>query len=125
MSHLVNFMSTDTLEGILYANKYYNSGICGFSIPASEHSTITSWGKENESKAYENMLNKYPTGLVACVSDSFDIYNACENIWGEELREQVISRDGVLIIRPDSGNPLEVLSKMFDILWSKFGGRYN
>ncbi len=125
MSHLVSFMSTDTLEGVLYAIKYYNAPISGFSIGASEHSTITSWGKENESKAYLNMLEKYPTGLVACVSDSYDIYNACEKIWGEELKEKVLARDGCLVIRPDSGDPLEVLSKILDILWNKFGGTYN
>ena len=52
-------------------------GLISYSIPASEHSTITSWGKEGELDAFENMLVQFPTGLVACVSDSFDVYRAC------------------------------------------------
>jgi nicotinamide phosphoribosyltransferase len=124
-AHLVNFLGTDTIPGIIMANNYYNSGICGFSIEASEHSTITSWGKQNENQAYKNMLDQSPTGLVACVSDSYDIYNACANIWGGELKEQIMGRDGTLVVRPDSGNPLEVLLKVLNILWEKFGGIIN
>lgn len=125
MAHLVNFKGTDTLEGIMYAIKYYGGIICGHSIPASEHSTITSWGRDNESKAYKNMLTQYPTGLVACVSDSFDIYNACEKIWGEELRMEVNKREGTLVIRPDSGDPKKVVPKVLDILGQQFGFTVN
>jgi nicotinamide phosphoribosyltransferase len=124
-SHLVNFLGTDTLAGIVMANNYYNAGICGFSVPASEHSTITSWGKDNEVDAMRNMLEQYPTGLVACVSDSFDIYNACRKIWGEQLKDQILHRDGTLVIRPDSGSPTEVIPKLLFILWDKFGGTIN
>lgn len=125
MAHLVNFKSTDTLEGILYANEFYSSGICGNSIAASEHSTITSWGKEKELEAYRNMLTQYPEGFVACVSDSYDIYNACDKLWGDILRDSVLNRKGTLVIRPDSGNPLEVIPKVLDILWDKFGGYHS
>ncbi len=45
----------------------------------------------------------YPTGTIACVSDSYDIYNACENIWGKDLHDKILSRDGTLVIRSDSG----------------------
>jgi nicotinamide phosphoribosyltransferase len=45
----------------------------------------------------------YPKGIIACVSDSYDIYNACEHIWGEDLHDKVLSRDGTLVIRSDSG----------------------
>lgn len=124
-AHLVNFMGTDTIAGILLADKHYGAGVCGFSIPASEHSTMTSWGREREVDAYRNMLTRYPSGLVACVSDSYDIYNACENIWGGVLREQVLARDGTLVIRPDSGDPLEVLPRILNILWDRFGGTIN
>jgi nicotinamide phosphoribosyltransferase len=124
-SHLVNFLGTDTLAGIIMANNYYNAGICGFSIPASEHSTITSWGKDNEVDAMKNMLEQYPTGLVACVSDSFDIYNACRKLWGEQLKDQILHRDGTLVIRPDSGVPTDVIPKVLFILWDKFGGTIN
>ena len=70
-------------------------------------------------------IDKYPTGTVACVSDSYDIYNACEHIWGGSLRDKVLARDGTLVIRPDSGDPLEVLSRLLNILYEKFGGHVN
>ena len=124
-SHLVNFMGTDTISGIICAKENYNSKMCGFSIPASEHSTITSWGREHEVDAYRNMLKQYPSGFVACVSDSYDIYNACDKLWGDVLREEVLARSGTLVIRPDSGDPVEVNSRIIDILWNKFGGDYN
>lgn len=124
-SHLVNFMGTDTTSGIICAMNNYKSKMCGFSIPASEHSTITSWGKEHEVDAYRNMLKQYPTGFVACVSDSYDIYNACDKLWGDVLRDEVLARSGTLVIRPDSGDPVEVNSRIIDILWNKFGGDYN
>lgn len=125
-AHLVNFRGTDTLAGILVAERYYNaSDMPGFSIPASEHSTITSWGKEHEAAAMRNMLEQYPTGLVACVSDSFDIYKACSDIWGDKLRMDIMKREGTLVIRPDSGDPLEVLPRIMDILADKFGASRN
>lgn len=124
-SHLVNFMGTDTTSGIVLAMEYYNAKVCGHSIPASEHSTITSWGRDHEVDAYRNMLKQYPSGLVACVSDSYDIYNACDKLWGDVLRDEVLARNGTLVIRPDSGDPVEVNSRIIDILWNKFGGDYN
>ena len=102
-AHIVNFMGTDTVAGILLAQEYYNTeNMLAFSIPASEHSTITSWTEPMEVKAFENMLDQYPTGLVACVSDSFDIIRACRDYWGTKLRDKILSRDGRLVIRPVS-----------------------
>lgn len=122
-AHLVNFMGTDTITGMLYAQEYYNAGIAGFSIPAAEHSTITSWGRDNEVKAYENMLNKFakPGSIVAIVSDSYDIFNAASKLWGEELRQQVIDSGATVVIRPDSGEPEEVCASLVNILGNKFG----
>ncbi len=121
-AHLINFKGTDTLQALAFIQKYYNtSEVVGFSVAASEHSTMTSWGKTNETKAYQNMLEQYPQGIVSVVSDSYDIYHACEHIWGEQLKEQVLARDGQLVIRPDSGDPLEVILKLLDILGDKFG----
>lgn len=124
-AHLVNFKGTDTINGVVMAQKYYNSGVCGNTIPASEHSTITSWGQENEGKAFVNMLKKYPRGQVACVSDSFNIYEACDKLWGQDLHMKIVARDGCLIIRPDSGDPLIVLPKILDILGNRFGTQKN
>ena len=125
-AHIVNFSGSDNISAIDLIMTYYNTDeMLAFSIPASEHSTITSWGEENEVKAYENMLNAYPTGIRACVSDSYNILRACEELWGEKLREKVLNLNGRLVIRPDSGDPVQTLKKVFHILWNKFGGRTN
>jgi len=126
LAHLVNFKGTDTMEAITIGKEYYNEPCAGFSIPASEHSTITSWGEENELKAYENMLDKYSEyPIIACVSDSYDIFNACSELWGNQLKEKVMNRNGTLVIRPDSGNPIEIVVKTLNVLWEKFGGKVN
>jgi nicotinamide phosphoribosyltransferase len=122
-AHLVNFMGSDTISGVLFAREYYGAGIAGFSIPAMEHSTVTSWGREGEADAYRNMLNQYarPGSVLAVVSDSYDIYNAAEKLWGEELRQQVIDSGATVVIRPDSGDPVEVNRRLIEILGAKFG----
>ena len=119
---------TDTVAGIIFAQDFYNAtGMSGYSISASEHSTITAYGKNGEVAAYRNMLQKVgkPGGIFACVSDSYDIYNACENIWGGELRQEVIDSGATVVIRPDSGEPVEVVSKCLAILAAKFGFTVN
>jgi len=127
MAHLVNFMGTDTVSALLYARKYYKADMAGFSIPAMEHSTVTSWGKPNEAEAYRNMLSVYGKkgALVAFVSDSYDIYNACEKIWGETLKQQVIDSGAVVVVRPDSGNPSSVVVKCLQLLEKNFGSVKN
>merc|ERR1719262_363117 len=129
-AHLVNFIGSDTMFAMMMAKRYYNANAgsffeCpSFSIPASEHSTITSWGKDRELDAMRNMLESYPQGVVACVSDSFDIFNACENYWGTELKELIEKRPQPavrLVVRPDSGEPKEIVPQVLKILISKFG----
>jgi nicotinamide phosphoribosyltransferase len=106
---------------------YYNAEVSAYSIPAAEHSTITSWGRDNEAEAYRNMLVQYakPGGMLAVVSDSWDIYNAVEHIWGETLRQEVIDSGATVVIRPDSGDPEEVVSKVTNLLAEKFGTKTN
>lgn len=127
MGHLINFMGTDTIAAVRAARHYYNEPVAGFSIPAAEHSTVTSWGRENEVKAYRNMLKQFakPGSLVAVVSDSYDIYNAVEKIWGEELRQEVIDSGATLVVRPDSGEPVEVITRVAKLLDLKFGSVVN
>ena len=122
-AHLVNFMGSDTISGILYAREFYNAGIAGFSIPAAEHSTITSWGRDNEVKAYANMVAQFarPGSIVAVVSDSYDVFNAASKLWGEELRQQVVDSGATVVIRPDSGDPILVNRKLISILGERFG----
>jgi nicotinamide phosphoribosyltransferase len=127
MAHLVNFMGSDTISSILAAREYYNAGIAGHSIPASEHSTITAWGRDNEVDAYRNMIKQFGNSgaTFAVVSDSYNIFNACENLWGDELRQEVIDSGATLVIRPDSGDPEEVCVKVIKILGEKFGYTIN
>jgi nicotinamide phosphoribosyltransferase len=124
-AHLVNFMGTDTMSALVLLRDYYRAPMAGFSIPASEHANITSWKRECEVDALENMLDIYPTGLVACISDSFNIYDACEKLWGEKLKEKILSRDGTLVVRFDSGDPNVVVPKCLNILAEKFGYTIN
>lgn len=134
MAHLLNFQGTDTAIALDFIDEYYrcskhsNNLTYGFSIPAAEHSTITSWGKDREEQAYRNMVDAYGSGAhgaYAVVSDSYDIYNAVANIWGDKLKEQVLKADNTLVIRPDSGNPMEVILKLLVILEEKFGVEVN
>ncbi|CAF4175660.1 unnamed protein product, partial [Rotaria sp. Silwood2] len=125
-AHLTSFYGTDTISGCILAENYYLAKkIAGNSIPATEHSTIVSWGREKECDAYENFIDAYPSGVIACVSDSYNIFNACERIWGQILRDKVMARDGILVIRSDSGDPVEVLEHLLNILYEKFGGHVN
>lgn len=126
-AHLINFMGTDTVEALLHIRRHYDSNLCaGFSIPAMEHSTVTSWGRDHEIDSYRNMLAKHakPGGLVACVSDSYDIYAACK-LWGTELKDDVINSGATVVVRPDSGNPSVVVTKCAQILDEHFGHTTN
>lgn len=117
-AHLINFLGTDNIAGILYAQEYYNANdMVGFSIPAAEHSTQTILGRAGEKAQQERMLNafggKYP--LMAIVSDSYDIYESCKR-WATELRQQVIDSGSCVVIRPDSGKPSEVVLKVLETM---------
>jgi len=125
-AHLVNFMGTDTVEALLFARRYYDAGMAGFSVPAMEHSTVTSWGRDNEVDSYRNMVKKNgkPGGIVSAVSDSYDIYEACR-LWGTELKQDVLDSGATLVVRPDSVDPAEVVCKCLRILDQHFGHTVN
>lgn len=128
LAHLVNFKGTDSVSALLAAKRWYNvNEMPAFSIPAAEHSTITAWGKEREVDAYQNMVEQFAGEgkLYSVVSDSYDLWNALEHIWGEQLKDMVIEKGGRLVIRPDSGNPIEIVCKTLEILAEKFGYRLN
>lgn len=127
MAHLVNFMGSDTVEGVLFAKEYYHEPMAGFSIPAMEHSTVTAWGQDNETGAYRNMLQQFakPGKILAAVSDSYDLWNAIEHIWGETLKDEVVNSGATIVVRPDSGNPPEVVLKALNLLAEKFGTTIN
>lgn len=126
LAHLVNFMGTDTVEALLAARRYYGADMAGFSVPAMEHSTVTSWGRENEVASYRNMVkvNGKPGGIVSAVSDSYDIFNACK-LWGTELKQDVLDSGATLVVRPDSGDPADIVLKCLKILDQYFGHTVN
>lgn len=123
-AHLINFKGTDTTAGLLLAQNHYNCDMAGHSIPAAEHSTIISWGRDHESEAYENMLTQFP-GMVAVVSDSYDLGHACKEIWGKQLKDKVLAHEGTLVVRPDSGIPWESVVNTLNALGDAFGYERN
>lgn len=126
-AHLVNFMGTDTIEGAVGARVYYNEPMAGFSIPASEHSTMTTWGRDYEEDAYANMIEVFGGDgkLISVVSDSYDIFNAVDKLWGEKLKQRVIDSGATIVVRPDSGDPLTVPVEIIRRLADKFGFTVN
>lgn len=125
-AHLVNFSGSDTLAASTFAKKYYHATRApGLSIPATEHSIVTLLGEKGEADIFKQVLDTFPTGTVACVSDSYNIFRACEEYWGTLLKDQVLARNGTLVIRPDSGDPVNTLLRVFDILMNKFGHSVN
>jgi nicotinamide phosphoribosyltransferase len=128
LGHLIPFSGTDTVEAIAAIIDFYDcSTMPGFSIPAAEHSTITQWGKEGEADAYKNMIKQFAGEgkIYAVVSDSYDIYNAVGNIWGKQLKDKVLEAGGTVVIRPDSGNPPDVVLKCLELLGETFGYEFN
>lgn len=127
MGHLVNFMGTDTAVAIIGANRYYGAALnaTAFSIPAAEHSTITSWLRDGELDAYRNMVKQFgkPGAILAVVSDSYSIYEAGYK-WGT-LKDEIVASGATVVIRPDSGDPVEVLPKLLRILSEGFGFTVN
>ena len=127
LAHLVNFKGSDTVSAILQARRYYHEPMAALSIPAAEHSTITCWGKTNEKLAYENMLQQFagPGKMVAIVSDSYDLWHAIDDIWGGSLKQRVVDNGGTVVIRPDSGDPVEVVALTIEKLMNHFGYHTN
>jgi len=125
-AHLLNFDGSDNLAGSGMAISHYNTQkVYGQSIPATEHSICTLLGRDGELDIFRHILRTFPTGTIACVSDSYNIFKACEEYWGEDLKQEILNRDGVLVIRPDSGDPIQTLLKIFEILFDKFGCTMN
>lgn len=126
-AHLVNFQGSDTIAGIWCANHYYHSPMAAFSIPAAEHSTITAWGKAHEVDAYRNMVTVFgkPGAIFACVSDSYDLANAVENLWGGALQQDVINSGATVVIRPDSGDPPTIVRRTLEQLDAAYGSTFN
>lgn len=125
-AHLLSFMGSDTVYASHFAKKYYDAQkVYGMSVPATEHSIMTLLGPQGEKEVFEHVLNAYPTGILSVVSDSYNIFNAVGELWGTQLKDKVLQRKGRLVIRPDSGDPVQTLLKVFGILFDKFGFTVN
>lgn len=140
LGHLTSFMGTDSLPVIFGARKYYNAmGQVGGSVPATEHSVMCAGSKESEVETFRRLLQTYPTGILSVVSDTWDLWKVCtEHV--VTLKEEILARDGKLVIRPDSGDPVDIIcgtaiSKdpnalpqwkgVIELLWDTFGGTIN
>ena len=122
--HLVVFEGTDNIAAARLLRQHYGADMPGISIPAAEHSTITA--HETEIGAYRKILDNYAAASV--VSDSYNYENAINNIWGGDLKQEVVERmrEGkLLVIRPDSGDPVEMVVDTLDTLAGKFGYTVN
>ena len=120
-AHLVNSMGTDTVAGLIVARNVYGADMAGFSIPATEHSTVTSFGPDKELEFMRKFVADNPSGIIACVSDSYDLMRAIRDYWGGDLRDAVLARDGVLVVRPDSGDPIQIVPEVIEALMERFG----
>ena len=116
-------LGTDTVESLLYLRRNYSAQMPGFSIPAAEHSTITTWGDKGEAAAFYNNIKQFDGEgrIFAVVSDSYDIDNAIDNIWGKTLFRDVKTLKGTLVIRPDSGDPITEPARIIRKLTKIFG----
>ena len=130
LAHLVNFMGTDTIAAMRLAVDYYNADLSSlaFSVPATEHSIMTSLGREGEYQVLDNIMDKYPSGILSVVSDSYDIYKFVDEIVSR--KQDIISRDGRFVVRPDSithnhPSPSELTLWIVKRLWEGYGGHTN
>lgn len=146
MAHLTSFTGTDVIPAIYQLESSYNAtGLIGASVPATEHSVMCMGTKESEIETFQRLLNTYPTGILSVVSDTWDLWKVCTEFL-PQLKDQILARDGKLVIRPDSGDPVDIIcgnpkaigdphgygthfqeiSKgVIELLWDTFGGTIN
>ena len=120
-AHLLNFLGSDTVEGAMFLKDYYDGTDISYSIPASEHSTITAWGKDNENKAHENIINQFllEGKVIASVIDSYDTFETATKIISSELKEKIINSKGTFVVRPDSGKLPDTIIELLNTLSSE------
>lgn len=122
-SHLVNFLGSDTVEGILAANFYYKNEMSGFSVYATEHSVECSFGGGKEdAKAYirQQLKNAVPGGIISIVIDGYDVYREAALLC-TEFKDAIINSQAKIVFRPDSGDMLEVVPKILAMQEQAFG----
>ena len=139
LGHLTSFSGTDSLPTLYGARKFYGEdGFVGGSVNATEHSVMCAGSKDDEVETFRRLLKTYPTGILSIVSDTWDLWKVCtEHV--VTLKEEILARDGKLVIRPDSGDPVDILcgsestlhtgspegKGVIELLWDVFGGTTN
>jgi nicotinamide phosphoribosyltransferase len=109
LGHLTSFYGTDSLPTVSGARYYYDTqGFVAGSVPATEHSVMCAGSKEDELGTFRRLLQTYPNGILSVVSDTWDLWNVATVIL-PALKDEIMSRDGKLVIRPDSGKPADIL----------------
>lgn len=109
MAHLTSFTGTDTIPAIYQLEESYSAtGLIGASVPATEHSVMCMGTKDSEIKTFERLLDLYPEGILSVVSDTWDLWKVCTEFL-PALKDKILARNGKLVIRPDSGDPVEII----------------
>ena len=137
--HLLSFQGTDTVPAIDFLERYYGADCeretIGGSVPATEHAVMCAGGRESELETYRRLLvDVYPRGIVSIVSDTWDFFAVVARLL-PALKKEILARDGKLVIRPDSGDPVKILvgdpeapaasperRGLVELLWDLFGG---
>ena len=125
-AHLINFVGTDNVDALMYLNNMYGRADYGRSIAATEHTIMTSYGRNNEIEPYLRAIDVYgfPGAIISIVGDSYDIFNVCDHIL-PQLKDKIIVSGARLVLRPDSGDPLMVLPRILKSLEKTFGTTIN
>lgn len=140
IGHLVAFTGTETVPVLQYVQDYYPfDGFLAGTVPATEHSVMCAGGDENERETFQRLLDLYPAGILSVVSDTWDFWNVLTNHL-PALKDQIMARDGKLVVRPDSGDPADIIcgtkyraddafsaeeKGAIQLLWEVFGGTVN
>lgn len=141
-AHLLSFTGTDTVPALDYLEAHYGADaaheVLGGSVPATEHAVMCADTPENELETFRRLLRLYPKNVLSIVSDSWDFWRVVTE-YLPLLEKEIMERDGKLVIRPDSGDPVAVLcgvpswraespaerAGLVETLWELFGGYTN
>ena len=107
LAHLQYFNGTDCVQA---ARKQFEltGHVTGSSVPATEHSIMVIAGKEGEFEELERLIDLYPTGFLSLVSDTYDYWKLLSE-YLPKLKDKIMNRDGRVVIRPDSGTPIDII----------------